>query len=113
VYVPLPDMPARAGIFKIHTEGINSDLSEEDYIELAVRAEGYSGRDISNVCREVIMMPVRELDMKGLLEDPDQDVNVRDINLNDFIKTLKKVKPMTTGKDLDHYRNWAEEFGEY
>ncbi|MCJ7648004.1 MAG: ATP-binding protein, partial [Candidatus Lokiarchaeota archaeon] len=113
VYVPLPDMPARAGIFKIHTEGINSDLSEEDYIELAVRAEGYSGRDISNVCREVIMIPVRELDMGGLLEDPSQDVVVRDINLKDFIKTLKKVKPMTTSKDLDRYQNWAKEFGEY
>ncbi|MHA1671234.1 MAG: AAA family ATPase [Promethearchaeota archaeon] len=113
VYVPLPDMPARVGIFKIHTEGINSDLSEEDFIELSVRAEGYSGRDISNVCREVIMIPVRELDMGGLLEDPNQDVAVRDINLNDFIKTLKKVKPMTTNKHLDHYQNWAEEFGEY
>ncbi|MHA1455132.1 MAG: hypothetical protein ACTSR5_03980 [Promethearchaeota archaeon] len=68
---------------------------------------------MSNVCREVIMIPVRELDMGGLLEDPSQDVVVRDINLIDFIKTLKKVKPMTTGKDLDHYQNWAEEFGEY
>ena len=113
VYVPLPDMPARAGIFKIHTEGINSDLTEEDYIELAVRAERYSGRDISNVCREVIMIPVRELDMGGLLEDPSQDVVVRDIKLKDFIKTLKKVKPMTTSKELDHYQSWAEEFGEY
>lgn len=113
VYVPLPDMPARAGIFKIHTAGINSDLSEEDYIELAVRSEGYSGRDISNVCREVIMIPIRELDMGGLLEDSDKEVVVRDITLKDFIKTIKKVKPMTTGSELDKYEDWAEEYGEY
>jgi vacuolar protein-sorting-associated protein 4 len=113
VYVPLPDMPARAGIFKIHTAGINSDLTEEDYIELAVRSEGYSGRDISNVCREVIMIPIRELDMSGLLENSEKEVIVRDITLKDFIKTLKKIKPMTTGTELHKYQDWAEEYGEY
>ncbi|MFX1433464.1 MAG: AAA family ATPase [Promethearchaeota archaeon] len=113
VYVPLPDQAARAGIFKIHTAGVNSALNEEDFIELAVRSEGYSGRDISNVCREVIMIPVRELDMGGLLEDPDKEVVVRDINLKDFLKTIKKVKPMTTGSELKRYQDWAAEFGEF
>jgi vacuolar protein-sorting-associated protein 4 len=113
VYVPLPDLPARSGIFKIHTEGINMALTTEDFIELGVRSEGYSGRDISNVCREVIMIPIRELDMGGLLENSDQEVIVRDINLRDFLKTLKKVKPMTTSSALDQYEQWATEFGEY
>jgi vacuolar protein-sorting-associated protein 4 len=112
VNVPLPDIPARAAIFKIHTAGINSDLDDEDFIELAARSEGYSGRDIANVCREVIMIPIRELDMSGLLEKSDQDVNIRDITLNDFKNSLKKVKPMTTSKDLKHYDEWKEEFGE-
>ena len=113
VYVPLPDLTARIGIFKIHTAGINMSLTEEDFIELGVRSEGYSGRDISNVCREVIMLPIRELDMSGLLENSDQEVVVRDINLKDFTKTLKKVKPMTTGSSLRQYEEWAKEFGEY
>lgn len=113
VYVPLPDLTARIGIFKIHTAGINMALTEEDFIELGVRSEGYSGRDISNVCREVIMIPIRELDMGGLLENSEQEVVVRDIKLQDFMKTLKKVKPMTTDMALDKYEKWAEEFGEY
>jgi vacuolar protein-sorting-associated protein 4 len=112
VYVPLPDIPARAGIFKIHTAGINSSLIDEDYIELAARSEGYSGRDISYVCREVIMLPIRELDMSGLLENSNKDVKVRDINLNDFKKALKKIKPMTTKSDLKRYHSWKDEFGE-
>ncbi|MBY8983918.1 MAG: AAA family ATPase [Candidatus Lokiarchaeota archaeon] len=112
VHVPLPDMKARAGIFKIHTEGVNTDLTDEDYIELAVRSEGYSGRDIANVCREVIMLPIRELDMGGLLENSDQEVNVRDITLNDFKKTLKRVKPMTNKALMKQYNEWADEFGE-
>ena len=112
VHVPLPDMKARTGIFKIHTEGVDSSLSEEDYIELAVRTDGYSGRDIANVCREVIMLPIRELDMSGLLESSDKEVIVRDISLKDFKKTLKKVKPMTTKTLIKQYNDWAEEFGE-
>jgi vacuolar protein-sorting-associated protein 4 len=113
VYVPLPDLTARVGIFKIHTAGINMAVTEEDFIELGVRSEGYSGRDISNVCREVIMIPIRELDMEGLLENSDQEVIVRDIKLHDFMKTLKKVKPMTTDSALDQYDQWATDFGEY
>ncbi len=113
VYVPLPDLTARIGIFKIHTAGINMALTEEDFIELGVRSEGYSGRDISNVCREVIMLPIRELDMSGLLENSDQEVIVRDLNLKDFTKTLKKVKPMTTNAALKQYEQWAKDFGEY
>ncbi len=113
VYVPLPDLTARIGIFKIHTAGINMSLTEEDFVELGVRSEGYSGRDISNVCREVIMLPIRELDMSGLLENNDQEVIVRDINLKDFTKTLKKVKPMTTSAALKQYEQWAKDFGEY
>jgi len=112
VQVPLPDMKARAGIFKIHTEGVNTALTDEDFIELAVRSEGYSGRDIANVCREVIMLPIRELDMAGLLENSDQEINVRDITLNDFKKTLKKVKPMTNKALMKQYNEWAQEFGE-
>ena len=59
------------------------------------------------------MLPIRELDMSGLLENNDQEVIVRDINLKDFNKTLKKVKPMTTGGSLRQYEQWATEFGEY
>ncbi|MFX1575026.1 MAG: AAA family ATPase [Promethearchaeota archaeon] len=112
VHVPLPDLKARAGIFKIHTEGVDSALSEEDFVELAVRTEGYSGRDIANVCREVIMLPVRELDMSGLLDNSSKEVKVRDINLKDFKNSLKKVKPMINETLLNEYNNWAKEFGE-
>ncbi len=112
VYVPIPDLKGRAGIFKIHTEGVESVLLDEDFIELAVRTEGYSGRDIANVCREVIMLPIRELDMSGLLENSDKEVKVRDITLKDFKKTLKKVKPMTSKALLKQFQDWAEEFGE-
>ena len=35
-----------------------------------------------------------------------------DITVNDFKKTLKKVKAMTTDTDLKRYQDWKDEFGE-
>ncbi len=112
VFVPVPDIKARAGIYKIHTEGVDTALTDEDFVELAVRSDGYSGRDIANVCREVIMLPIRELDMSGLLDESDKEVKVRDITLKDFKRTLQKVKPMTNKALLKQYQDWADEFGE-
>ena len=113
VYVPLPDLAARSAIFMIETDGVGMAMDEDDFIELGVRSEGYSGRDISNVCQEVIMMPIRELDMSGLLENSNQEVKVRDIEVDDFKQTLKKVKPMTNDKSLKQYQDWAQEYGEF
>jgi len=113
VYVPLPDLAARSAIFMIETDGVGLAMDEDDFVELGVRSEGYSGRDISNVCQEVIMIPIRELDMSGLLENSDQEVKVRDITIDDFKNTLKKVKPMTSDKALNQYQEWAEEYGEF
>jgi SpoVK/Ycf46/Vps4 family AAA+-type ATPase len=50
--------------------------------------------------------------MSGLLENSDQDITLRDITLNDFKKTLKKVKPMTNKSLMKKYNEWAQEFGE-
>jgi len=113
VYVPLPDLAARSAIFMIETEGVGMAMDDDDFVELGVRSEGYSGRDISNVCQEVIMIPIRELDMSGLLEDSSKEVKVRDIAIDDFKNTLKKVKPMTSDKALKQYQEWAEEYGEF
>ena len=50
--------------------------------------------------------------MSGLLEHSEEDVIVRDLTLSDFVKTLKKVKPMTNKALLRQYQSWADEFGE-
>jgi vacuolar protein-sorting-associated protein 4 len=39
VQVPLPDVPARIEMFKLNTAGVNMALTDEDFVELAVRSE--------------------------------------------------------------------------
>ncbi|KAJ8968694.1 hypothetical protein NQ317_007341 [Molorchus minor] len=61
IYIPLPEEPARAVMFKLHLGNTRTELSEDDIKELAKRTEGYSGADISIVVRDALMQPVRKV----------------------------------------------------
>ena len=60
IYVALPDARGREELFRLATLGVNTN-GDVDLAELACRSEGYSGADISNVCHEASMMPIRRL----------------------------------------------------
>lgn len=61
VYIPLPDLHARARMFEIHLGNTPHSLTQEDFHVLGGMSEGYSGSDISVVVRDAIMQPVRTL----------------------------------------------------
>jgi len=59
IYIPLPDYGARKAMFKLHLGTTPHSLREDDFEELARKAEGYSGADISIVVRDALMSPIR------------------------------------------------------
>merc|ERR1711907_258667 len=83
IYVPLPDEEARKGLiinlFKKHSVSCSNSsvlssmisflfsgegswyLSEDEFEFLIRKTEGYSGSDLSAMCKEAAMGPVREL----------------------------------------------------
>lgn len=62
--IPLPTEKGREELFKINLRGIA--LSEDiDWKKLITITDGYSGADISNVCRDAAMMPMRKKFMNG------------------------------------------------
>eukprot|EP00002_Diphylleia_rotans_P038067 TRINITY_DN859_c1_g1_i1.p1 TRINITY_DN859_c1_g1~~TRINITY_DN859_c1_g1_i1.p1 ORF type:complete len:450 (+),score=123.24 TRINITY_DN859_c1_g1_i1:56-1405(+) len=75
IYIPLPEPPARALMFKLNVGTTPNNLNEPDYRALGDRTEGYSGADISIVVREALMLPVRRIQSathfrKILRDDP-------------------------------------------
>ena len=58
VYIPLPTAEGRMSLIKINLKGleVNDDI---DFDEIVRKTDGYSGADMSNVCREAAMMPLR------------------------------------------------------
>lgn len=61
VYIPLPDLRARARMFQIHLGNTPHKLEADDFSKLGQMSEGYSGSDIAVVVRDAIMQPVRTL----------------------------------------------------
>jgi vacuolar protein-sorting-associated protein 4 len=107
IQVPLPDREARKRVFEIHMEEI--EVGEDvDYGEFADLCEGYSGRDISIICREAAMEPIRDLQVSGRMESEEEIVELRPVMRADFLRAIENIKPATSPEDLMKYTDWAE-----
>lgn len=106
IYIGFPTADGRSKIFQIHTKGV--DAEGIDYDELGELTEGYSGSDIATVCREVNMLPIRELSLDTLKQS---EINVRPINMNDFRETLKRIKPIVPISEVKKFEEWREKYG--
>jgi transitional endoplasmic reticulum ATPase len=90
VKVDDPDENARMAIFKVHTK--NMPLADDvDLEELSKKTEGFVGADIESVCREAVMLTLRE----SLESD--------EVDMKHFKEAMKKIKPKNEA-DLSHYR---------
>ncbi|MHA1722806.1 MAG: AAA family ATPase [Candidatus Baldrarchaeia archaeon] len=107
IYVPLPDREARKEIFRIHTEGVEL-APDVDFDKLAELTDGYSGADIALICREALMIPIRELDQEGKLTEIEK---LRPVTMQDFMQSLSKIKPSVSQDEITRYEEWTREFG--
>jgi len=127
IYIPLPEEAGRMELFKLATKGVRLS-SDVDFDELAQESEGYSGADITNVCHEASMMPIRRLieDAKSCVRAQgggrqEMHDRMKEIGQNettsppvahqDFLDALGKVQSSVGGKDLTRYQGWLEEYG--
>ncbi len=95
VYVRPPDKKSRLAIFKIHTRDM--PLSDDvDLEELAELTEGYVGADIEAICREAVMLAIRE------------NINTEKVEMRHFLEALKKIKPSVNETMLNFYERFEE-----
>ncbi|CAL9691741.1 unnamed protein product [Knipowitschia caucasica] len=113
IYIPLPSAKGRVELLKINLKEL--ELSGDvDMEKIATKMEGYSGADITNVCRDASLMSMRRR-IEGL--SPEQIRNIsRDemqmpTTMEDFETALRKVSKSVSAADLDKYETWIQEFG--
>lgn len=113
LYVPLPDTDARKQIFEIHLKGVV--LEGITINSLADISEGYSGRDIANVCKESIMLMIREQNPKLEQLSPTQiekyEMSYRSLTKKDFDNAFSKIKKTVDEKTIRKYEEWGEQAG--
>jgi transitional endoplasmic reticulum ATPase len=83
VYIPEPDLDARAAIFKLNLKG-RPVAADVDVNRLAGMTESYSGADIAAICKEAADIPLGEALRGG---------TAREIEEKDFVKVLEGRKP--------------------
>ena len=69
----------------------------------------YSGADMSNLCKEAAMGPIRSLDYSQI--DSIEADDVRPITFDDFNEALNQVKASVSDKDLQMYYDWNNQYG--
>ena len=115
IYIPLPNEVGRKELFKINLKGIKigDDLKVDKLVQMT---KGYSGADISNVCREAAMMPMRKKLLEGNL-DLDKITKLKEdeldipITMKDFTEAIKNISKSVSNEHLQEYKKWMDEFG--
>ncbi|KAL0219181.1 hypothetical protein P9112_004834 [Eukaryota sp. TZLM1-RC] len=133
VYIPLPDTEGRKQLLTdclkdqklagAKDESSKDEESEEksqskgqDYVDidkLVELTDGYSGADLTNICRDASFSVIRKA-IAGLSPEQIQHLDkdkVDTIHMSDFLDCLERIKPSVDKKDVERHVLWANEFG--
>ncbi|KAL7383031.1 hypothetical protein ABVT39_003620 [Epinephelus coioides] len=109
LYIPLPEASARRQIVTNLMAQEKNQLRESELESVVTATEGFSGADMTQLCREAALGPIRSIQLSDIATiTADQ---VRPILHNDFQEALKTVRPSVSSKDLELYEEWNKTFG--
>lgn len=113
IYIPLPNDEGREVLLKINLREVKVDDSV-DMKAIAKQLEGYSGADITNLCRDASMMSMRRK-IAGMRPEQIKQLAKEEVDLPvsaaDFIDAVTKCNKSVSKQDLDKYEEWMREFG--
>lgn len=113
IYIPLPTLEGREALLAINLKEVKV-VEDLELKSVARRLEGYSGADITNVCRDASMMSMRRK-IAGLkpmeIRNLNQDELDMPVSKQDFMEAVQKCNKSVSKEDLEKYEKWMEEFG--
>jgi len=110
IYIGLPDTQTRVSMINKLLENQSHSLRSYDTKELARLTDGYSGSDLTALAKDASLGPIREQSverLKVLSVD-----HIRPVNLEDFKKSVNKIRQSTTKNGLTELEKWNEQFGD-
>ncbi|KAK8469787.1 hypothetical protein PHAVU_005G173450 [Phaseolus vulgaris] len=114
IYIPLPNLETRKELIRINlrTVEVSPDVNID---EVAKGTEGYSGDDLTNVCRDASLNGMRRKiagktrdEIKKMSKD---EISKDPVAMCDFKEALKKVQPSVSQADIERHQKWFAEFG--
>lgn len=113
IYIPLPNDEGREVLLKINLREVKVDESV-DMKAIAQQLAGYSGADITNLCRDASMMSMRRK-IAGMKPEQIKQLAKEELDLPvsamDFHDAVSKCNKSVSKQDLEKYEEWMKEFG--
>ncbi|CAF1460385.1 unnamed protein product [Rotaria sp. Silwood1] len=107
IYIPLPDLSARKAIISNLLKDQKHILTDNDMEHICTLTDGFSGADMHSLCHDAALGPIRDIHDIELLSSEE----VRGISLEDFVKSLKAIRPSVSESDLKQYEDWNKAYG--
>ena len=118
IYIPLPNSVGRREMFNINFKGIK--LSNDiDIDTLVKKTEGYSGHDISSVCREASLMNMRRKLMSGngkfdILKAANNETFLQDleapVSQSDVLTAIQNISKSVSNNDVKKFEEWTYQY---
>jgi spastin len=109
IYIPLPDEEGRGAILG-HLLGRDASvaLGPKDVAWVVRATDGYSASDLTALCREAALGPVRELGaaIKSVRAD-----RIRPMRLQDFREALAVIRPSLSREHLRAFEEFTRDYG--
>ncbi|XP_078255185.1 katanin p60 ATPase-containing subunit A1-like isoform X1 [Rhinoraja longicauda] len=113
IYIPLPSANGREELLRINLRELEV-ADDVDVKKIAEQMEGYSGADITIVCRDASMMAMRRR-IQGLSPEEIRNISRDELQMpttmEDFGMALIKISKSVSAADLVKYEKWIAEFG--
>lgn len=114
IYIPLPNFESRKELIRINLKTVEV-AADVDIDEVARRTEGYSGDDLTNVCRDASLNGMRRKiagktrdEIKNMSKD---EISKDPVAMCDFEEALVKVQRSVSAADIERHEKWFSEFG--
>lgn len=113
IYIPLPDADDIRALLEINLKTVSLEEGV-DLQALAVKMAGYSGADVTNVCRDAAMMPMRRR-IKGLNREEIKNLKekVEDLPVSqaDLEEAFSRISSSVSADDIVKHKQWLADFG--
>ncbi|XP_053969590.1 katanin p60 ATPase-containing subunit A-like 1 isoform X2 [Anastrepha ludens] len=113
IYIALPNEETRSALLKLCLKDVRLSPNMDTNL-IGDQLKGYSGSDISNVCRDAAMMAMRRL-IAGRSPSEIKDIRREDIDqpitLQDFQEAMERTKQSVSADDVTRFEKWMEVYG--
>jgi spastin len=93
---------------KYTMKGIENNISEDEFNQIANMTNNYSNSDLKELCREAAYEPIREISKLSNFEKIDK---IRKTTYEDFLKANKTIRGSLSEKVLKNLDEWNKEYG--